>query len=249
MSPDDERHGTRRGYYAHRSDGEEACAACKRAAAAAEARRQLAIMHGRPGRVDARGTRRRIQALVCLGYNWVRLGVEIGSDEVLVKRWAERNTPGAYVFRSTAERVAEVYERLSMTWPPETTFGERNAATRARNRAQLSGWVPPLAWDDIDNDPEPQTCDEPVLDEVAIERAMSGQRVGLTEGERDEVIRRMAAAGRTDQEIAPVLGVSDRTVWRWRKALGIASRVKDDLTIARRRRELDEAFGAEGGAA
>jgi hypothetical protein len=152
MDANDERHGTRRGYYAHRRDNETACDRCKRAAAAAEAARQLNLMRGRPGRIDSTGTQRRLQALVALGWNWRLLGKHLETDAWVVQQWAERDH--AYVFTKTAERVADLYERLSMQFPPETTGLERGSAKRARGRAQRMGWPPPLAWDAIDDPTE-----------------------------------------------------------------------------------------------
>lgn len=191
MLTDDPRHGTRAGYYAHRHDSEPACDPCKRAAAAAEAARQLRLMHGQHGRLDATGTRRRLQALVWMGWNWVALGDHIGSNEVMVKRWAERDTPGSYVFPDTARRVAEVYERLSMTFPPETTRFERNAAARARNRARRQDWQPPLAWDDIDDPAEQPRGTTPArnFDPAVVERILAGEwTLRATRAERMAVI-------------------------------------------------------------
>lgn len=157
MSPDDPRHGERRGYYAHRRDGEEACDACKHAAATAEAIRQLNLMRGEPGRVPALGTVRRLRALTRLGYDMVTLAREIGCQPMMVKKWVDRTEPDAYVFRPTAEKVAAVYERLQMRLPPAETPTQRNAVSRARGRAERNGWPPPLAWDNPDNPNETPT--------------------------------------------------------------------------------------------
>lgn len=181
MSPDDPRHGTRPGYYAHRREGEDACLPCKSAAAKAEQNRQLRLLKGQPGRIDATGTARRLQALVWLGYDWVRLGREIGSDEVMVKRWAERTSDGAYVFRDTAERVAAVYDRLSMVVPEGHDRATRNAISRARGRARRNGWHPPLAWDDIDCDDEPACLRYLPASRADAIRDLADLGVGITE--------------------------------------------------------------------
>jgi hypothetical protein len=47
-----------------------------------------------------------------------------------------------------------VYERLSMTLPPETTTAEKCDATRSRGIARRNGWLPPLAWNNIDDPSE-----------------------------------------------------------------------------------------------
>jgi hypothetical protein len=149
VSEDDARHGTRRGYYAHRKAGQTACDPCKRAAAAAEARYAWLRAQGKKSRLDPTGVRRRIQALVAIGYTWERIDDELGEISRQSEKWAAGDT--AYVFPATYKKVAEVYERLCMTFPPETTPAEKRAASRSRNRARRLGWVPPLAWLNIDD--------------------------------------------------------------------------------------------------
>lgn len=143
--------GTRAGYDRHRRAGQTACDPCRRAAARYEQERQLDLLRGRPRLVDATGTRRRIQALIALGYRHTILAVELGvSHDVIRKR-----SLAPKVNRDTAEAVAAMYERLSMTCPVGRTHHERVAISRARNLAARRGWAPPLAWDDIDTDPTP----------------------------------------------------------------------------------------------
>jgi hypothetical protein len=151
VSGDDVRHGTRRGYYAHRRDGEQACAACKRGAAAENERHVMNRARGRSGRLDPTGSIRRIQALVALGWTVKELGERLGSRtqlSVLIY-----GAP-AFIFPATAVKIAALYEELSMRLPPETTRGDKFKASRARNVARREGWPPPLAWDDIDDPAE-----------------------------------------------------------------------------------------------
>jgi hypothetical protein len=148
VSPDDPRHGTRRGYYAHRRDNEDACTDCKRAAAGAEARYQMNRANGLQARVPAIGTQRRLQALAAMGYTWRALDRHLNVGN-MCEKWV--NEQRGYVYATTANRVAAMYERLSMTFPPETNQYERMAASRARSLARRKGWPPPLAWDDIDD--------------------------------------------------------------------------------------------------
>lgn len=84
--------------------------------------------------------------------------------------------------------------------------------------------MPPWAWDDIDGDPDSDEQDleieEPadVLDEVAVERAMQGDRVRLTGAEWDEAITWLTAGGVSACRIAELLGTSSRAVTRSRAA-------------------------------
>lgn len=149
MSPDDPRHGQYRGYRAHRVDGEEACDPCKRAAAAAEARRHLP---GASRRTDPAGCARRVQALVALGWTYLDMQRISGIEDAELRRFAlgERS----YVFTTTVAKVDAAYRQLCMVLPPENTPAERQARTKARRMAARNGWVPPLAWDDIDDPDE-----------------------------------------------------------------------------------------------
>lgn len=56
------------------------------------------------------------------------------------------------------------------------------------------------------------------IDEVAVERAMAGERIALTAAEQAEAIRRLADAGLSDRRIALLLGTSARTVARRKKS-------------------------------
>jgi len=103
--------------------------------------------------IDATGTRRRVQALYALGWTWDALAAEMGVRKGSVWRLAH----GAHctdrgVYRETAAAVVALFERLCMTRP------EGWVADRARNVAIRNGWVPPLAWDNID-DPSEQPTD------------------------------------------------------------------------------------------
>lgn len=149
MSPDDPRHGTSRGYYAHRRANQTACDACKRAAATSEAVRQVRISRGIQAHIPALGMQRRLQALVRLGYSWQALGDALGRSDASAQKLA--TDPRAFIHIDTYRRVADVYERLSMRLPVGETPHKRRAITLARAKGERNGWPPPLAWDDIDD--------------------------------------------------------------------------------------------------
>ena len=138
---EDAKHGTTTGY---RLGCRDAC--CRRAVAAqrAEQRRRYYLLRTDTLMVPATGTRRRIQALAALGWPTSevsrRAGYERSHLGLLMRRESIR--------RTTAERIAAVYETLSMQLPPETTKTQRIDASRARRIARERGWPPPLAWDD-----------------------------------------------------------------------------------------------------
>lgn len=96
------------------------------------------------GRVGSTGTARRLQALVALGYTqtylWDRLTGDAKRHNLHHLLMHARPTVNA----TTARKVAELYDELSMTPGP---------SERARRKAAYYGWAPPLAWDEdeIDN--------------------------------------------------------------------------------------------------
>ena len=83
-----------------------------------------------------------------------------------------------------------------------------------------------MQWDDID-DPmdKPQVNPErdnitgnhpEIVDEIAVERRMNGERVPLNRAELSDAIATLTRMGYSAQMIATRLGVSDRLVTRYR---------------------------------
>lgn len=182
------------------------CAGCTRAAARYEQERLLDVMAGRPRRVPILGSQRRLQALCALGYDWKTLGRELGVSDTLVQQWATKRT---WMYRDTVERVAAVYDRLSITQPPADTVAQRNAAGRARGRARRNGWHLPEVWIDIDDPAEdPDAPDDPTtVDEVAVQRILDGDTsVPANRAERVEVVARWRAAGRPLRQLELLTG-------------------------------------------
>lgn len=204
MRADDPRHGERRGYYAHRRDGEEACESCKRAAAAAEARYAYERMHGLGRRVSPLATKRRLRALFALGWTWGQIAERVGTSRGAVEKWA--NEPRRFFYAGTAHRVAEVYDRMSAEVP------EGWVATRTRNQARRRGYAPPLAWDDIEDPTDTPhgmvpDADDDTEDEVLVERILAGERrLRATPRQRQQVIDRWLARGGSQNELERLTG-------------------------------------------
>lgn len=101
-------------------------------------------------KIDATGSRRRLQALVALGYSRASLCRLLGilpsnATELFDGRRRE-------VTVRTARAVAAVYDRLSMTPGP---------SARARRDAARLGYLVPAAWDDDEiDDPAAAPADE-----------------------------------------------------------------------------------------
>lgn len=163
------------------------------------------------GRAAAEIPRRKLQALACLGWgvkelNRIMLGNGIlpeGDSRVTMYRVRSHDITALRVPLLTA--INEIYLRLNMHQAPSDRHhnGTRNAALRR-------GWVPPAAWDDID-DPEcrPDTRGTASrhrtdVDEIAIERACAGDLPAgfkLTTAERRIIVSELRHRGIPDQEI------------------------------------------------
>ncbi len=177
-------------------------------------------------RIPATGSRRRLQALAVLGWSIPRLA----SHTSLSQRTLRTALTGKSLSAATALQIAALYEQLRGRRPPARDDDEGEAAIAEARRAREAGWRPPLAWDDIDTDPDdpatepgPARTGATVLDEIAIERAMSGEPVTLTAAECQEAVARLTARGRSAQRICELLHLSHRAVARMRTSCGTSA--------------------------
>lgn len=184
-----------------------------------EARNRASRSH-----VDAAGTRRRLQALITVGWPHAELAARLGRTTSSLRR----SMLSGSVSARTAQDVSALYELLWNLRPPRSTDAQRTAADTARAMAAERGWLPPLAWDDIDTDPaHPAEHPEPddALDEIAIERALAGDGVRLqhlTLAEQEEVVRRLTERGKSIRDIAEQLATTTRTISRRRASIRAA---------------------------
>ena len=183
-------------------------------------------------RVDPTGARRRIQALMCLGWSQVQIATHAGTTQTVISahlynRWITRNGH---------DRIATVYELLSARIPATDTTSQRMSVHRTRALARRNGWAPPLAWDDID-DPDEQPTGHLVCTTAGCARAAQpdGRCSGhqrrphapppISPQDRADLVARiheLAEAGLTDPEIGRRVGKSADAVFkiRHRNALG-----------------------------
>ena len=173
--------------------------------------------------VDATSTRRRLQALVAIGWPPDTLAHRLGRTPAGLRRTLTCTTA---ITERTARHIRDLYDRLWDTQPPHATPAQRHAAESARTHAASHHWPPPLAWDDIDTDPRPHSEPatpsaraNPQLDEIALERAVAGDdiRLGdLSPAEQTAVVHRLTQRGTSIREIAGQLATTTRTVSRRR---------------------------------
>lgn len=194
MRLDDPRHGTEAGCREHYRQGERPCPPCLDAHRRRNIMRQL-YPHKRP----AIGSQRRIRALQAIGHGRQRIAEEIGwTDAGAMTYLMQADT----LLATTAERIAEVYERLSMIVP------EGAGPARARTWARRNGYAPPLAWNNIDDPeetPELGGTDDQV-DHVVVDRLLHLERVVSTRAEKVEAMTRWLALGRAEKSLCDAHG-------------------------------------------
>ncbi|HEX6938422.1 MAG TPA: hypothetical protein VF158_03355 [Longimicrobiales bacterium] len=93
--------------------------------------------------VDASGARRRIHALVAIGWPFAQLAHRLGMTGGNLAYMIARQRITAVKARA----IRDLYERL---WDADPTAHgvTEQAATRARDTARARGWPPPAGWDD-----------------------------------------------------------------------------------------------------
>jgi hypothetical protein len=191
------------------------------------ARRILAVLpepdHLAPSTpTDATGTRRRLQALVAIGYSQRKLAHRLNRTPQNFMTLLNRDQ----VLASTARSVGVLYEQLWDKPPTPTGHRELISFNQARNRARALGWLPPMAWDDDTIDDPSATpevaSDHDEVDEIAIERCLAGKNIGrpLTHAERVVVARRVEQDGRGATALAKLVGCSGTTA---RELMAVAS--------------------------
>lgn len=165
--------------------------------------------------VPAAGTHRRIQALVARGWSLSKiarmLGIEVANFWALLGR--------THVGAGTHRRMVEIYEQYWNVEPPRDTWHDKAAYTRALNYAQRRGWLPPLAWDDIDTDPTPErdvvqqgrVTGEELLEDVAflLEGGESPEQIASLVGRKAGAIAKLAER-HGDRDIANAFNALDK---------------------------------------
>lgn len=199
------RHGDRLAYW----NSGCRCVDARQNANAWHVRRRSGSLPPRQDRVSALGARRRLRALVALGWSTQRLAERLGISSSLVQRWLHQNT----IHSRNRDAIEALYEALEMALPPND-----HSSAQARRYAEAQSWSPPLAWDsDTIDDPEAEPVGieggEPAddfVDWVAVQRAFSGEKVRrrLTMAERLVTIYCGDQQGKHTAAIAKATGQS-----------------------------------------
>lgn len=94
-----------------------------------------------PGRINATGTVRRLQALVAMGWPMERVALQAGLSADNIVQLTRRKQ----VLGGTARRIAEAYELMRHRKPAKHGVDKRNIS-RARRRAAANRWPDPTYW-------------------------------------------------------------------------------------------------------
>jgi DNA-binding XRE family transcriptional regulator len=151
------------------------------------------------------GTRRRIHALMAIGWTQEELGSRLGVTKTAISV-ISRNVHVRY---ETWRAIADMYEQLSGTPGPSDLL-----ATKSRQR----GFAVPMAWEgrDIDHPdhmPDPGAVTESAdVDEVLLHRIMRGEYKGdIPKPERDAIMNHAVENGWTGAKVAQVLNLKKTT--------------------------------------
>lgn len=165
---------------------------------------------GDGSRIDATGTRRRIQALVAMGWSFVALAAEMGINDRALANLARAER----VTVATARKVKNAYKQLVVI-TPEQHGVHRQARALARRVASREGWVTAAAWDNID-DPncEPDSdIEEPVgRNELAAYRRSEIERLNACRIPEHEIAQRLDMALSTVHAVVVELESGQRRI-------------------------------------
>lgn len=167
--------------------------------------------------VDATGSRRRLQALVAVGWSQRRLAARLGVDPTNMTSLMKRPR----VLATRARAIRELYEELWDTEPECRSTQERLGVARSKEFAAARKWAKPMDWDDEtidDPDARPRKVKaEPKwVDPVAVERALKGDAVSLSKAEAVEVARLGTERGMSAAQIAEITDRDKRSIQRYR---------------------------------
>lgn len=170
-----------------------------------------------PGRISAIGTRRRIKALMALGWRHEDLQAHSGiSTHMIIGAPASRKA--RWVEVETHRAILDTYDAL---------WDQAGPSERTRRHAAKRGWAPPLAWDD-------DSIDDP----AATPHGVGVSTIGHI-GVHEDDLRDFAKWGMTTGQAAERLRIKrDSLITRF-------ARIGDpDLTAAFARNDADAAVAA-----
>lgn len=156
--------------------------------------------------VPSLGARRRVEALMCLGYSQSFQAEYIGWQATNFSLMLKRKT----ITADTHRAIVEMFDELQMIRRKSEDHYEKIGIARTLNTAKRLGYAPPMAWDDIDNDEAPVevAIDNELLDTVKVDLLLAGDKVVFTKRERGLAIQELHRRGVSFNDIDNLLGYS-----------------------------------------
>jgi hypothetical protein len=152
-----------------------------------------------PQRVDATGTRRRLQALIVMGWPQRTLALLLGRTG---GGTLNQLLTADFVYSTTANSVRRLYANLRAA-DPETHGVSSASAKRTRTYSRRQGWHGPLAWDtDTIDDPAAQPDTEGEGTDEARKR----------DNDRPAEIKHLAGFGFSAHTIGRQVGLPEKDV-------------------------------------
>lgn len=145
--------------------------------------------------IGSTGTRRRLEALVYLGYSQQELGHRLNISPSNMTAFMRRD----HVTAGGARKVTALYERLWNRPAIAEDHRTKISVNRARNNARRNGYAPPLAWDD-------DTIDDPTATPAGATKPRSIQE------QRIEDLEHLLDTGTGYHELLQRLGVTRSTL-------------------------------------
>jgi len=174
-------------------------------------------------RTMAIGSKRRLQALIALGWSTSTIASWMRATPVVLEAFL---APDAYTVTARAHCV--IAKLFTQKWGVVPTKRDPDSL----ERAAANGWATALAWDDIDLDPAPSSrsrrrkmgsakapLDE--VDEVAVELALRGEPVILNSRERSLAVARAHERQLPDATISVLTGIPLHAVQALREELDL----------------------------
>lgn len=153
-----------------------------------------------PKLIDPTGTKRRIEAMLWLGWTYRDLGDHAGRE----RGWAHALHKGhGRIREDTAALITAAYETLSMQIP-EGRYVGRNRAYAAKQ-----GYLPPLAWDD-------DTIDDPNAEPSGVPTPLDRGR-GRPDEDRADALTDYLDWGWSLPEVLRELHTTSEALWTWCK--------------------------------
>lgn len=202
------RHGTRQAYLKSNCRCEDA------RRATTSYRKRLAAGLQPSGVVSVIPSRRRLQALQAIGWRLrvdlqPRLGVGVNLERTMITR-------------TLAKKIADLYDDLQ---------GRPGPSDRARVLSRARGYVPPLAWEDIDDlDEVPNLGGRDYLhDDTVVRMLIAGQKVEAHTPDRIEAVRQLIEMGVGTGAISARLRMSSTRLFQIIDQLrSVATRAQND---------------------